>query len=155
MSTETTNLLLADVNYKIVQTPRGTWQSYQYPSGATYHEFTSHANVAEIPLLHYTAGICPETGRRKVARGIFAVGRLAVGFVAIGQASLGMIGIGQATLGFGFALGQLAVGGLAVGQAALGCAFALGQFAVGYYAIGQLGVGWKVVAQIPLWAPGQ
>lgn len=135
------NLLFREVEYRIEQTRFGEWRGFMYEDRTAYHEFTSHAKVAGIPLVHYTQGKCPETGRRKVARGVIAVGRIAVGFLAVGQASLGMIGVGQATFGFLFGLGQLALGGTAIGQGAIGAAFALGQFAVGYLAVGQLAAG--------------
>ena len=148
-----TNLLLRDIEYKLLRTSFGVWHSFMYDDGKTYHEFTSHSTLAGVPLLHYTSGICPETGGRKVAKGIVAIGRMAVGMVAIGQASLGMIGIGQATLGFGVGIGQLAVGGAALGQAAIGCAFGLGQLALGFTAIGQFAIGVNVLGQFALKLP--
>lgn len=148
-----TNLLLREIEYKIQETSFGVWQSFMYDDGKTYHEFTSHSTIAGIPLLHYTNGICPETGRRKLAKGVIAVGRMAVGMVAIGQASMGMIGFGQATLGFGIGIGQLAFGGAAIGQAAIGCAFGFGQFALGFTAIGQFAIGVNVLAQFTVKLP--
>ena len=49
------------------------------------------ANMGDLPLVHYTYGKCPETGKRIVAHGVIAVGRLAWGIIAIGQASLGVV----------------------------------------------------------------
>jgi hypothetical protein len=72
-----------------------------------------------LPLLHYTRGICPETGRRIIAKGVLAVGRLAMGVLAIGHASFGAIAIGQLGLGILLGLGQGATGLYAVGQVAL------------------------------------
>ena len=132
------NLLLNDVEYRIQETGFGTWRSFMYEDSKTYHEFTSHARFLDVPLLHYTYGLCPETGRRKVARGIVAIGRVAVGFLAIGQASLGMVAIGQAAFGFLLGLGQFAMGGTAVAQFAVGTVWAVGQFALGYYALGMI-----------------
>ena len=63
-----------------------------------------------MPLLHYTRGICPETGKRVVAKGIVAVGRIAAGIVAIGQAAFGAIAIGQLALSLLFWIGQAAGG---------------------------------------------
>ncbi len=130
-----------------------------YPSGEYFAEFRSHASVAGLPLIHYTHGRNPETRRCVVAKGIVAVGRLAVGFVAIGHASAGLIAIGQASAALLFGLGQGAVGLLAVGQIALGVELGIGQIATGETAIAQLGVGKYVLAQLGwgehLWTPEQ
>lgn len=143
-----TNMLLEPVEYKITETPRGVWREHLSPSGQVFREFTSHATLLGIPLVHYTSGRCPETGRRKVARGVFAVGRVAVGFVAVGQASLGLIAIGQLALGVIFGLGQAATGMACLGQLAIAGWFAFGQLAIAYVAIGQFGIGHFVLAQI-------
>lgn len=142
------NLLLEDVQYRVVETRFGTWRSYMHENSKTFHEFVSHAQFAGFPLLHYTSGICPETGSGKIARGIVAIGRVAIGFIAIGQASLGMVGIGQASCGFLIGIGQFAIGGTAVAQFAIGSIWALGQFALGYYAIGMLAAGVHPVGQL-------
>ena len=143
--TTSTNLLLEPVEYKITETPMGVWRAHQSHSGQVFQEFTSHGKLFGMPLVHYTAGRCPETGRRKVARGIFAIGRVAVGVVAIGQASLGLVAIGQLALGVLFGLGQASSGLLCIGQLALAGIF--GQMACGYVAIGQLGWGHYVLTQ--------
>jgi len=135
------NLLLEDVEYKVEITRRGMWRRYGYIDGSSYHEFTSHAQMWGLPLVHYTWGRNPETGRRRIARGIIAVGRLACGIIAIGHASLGLVAVGQLAVGVGFGLGQLATGAAAVGQCAVAAGFALGQFAAGYVVVGQFVVG--------------
>jgi len=142
------NLLLEDVAYKIERTRWGIWRRYLYPSGAYFSEFKAHRMVWGLPLVHYTNGICPETGKRVVAKGVLAVGRLATGVVAIGQAALGVIAIGQLALGFLFGLGQGSSGVVAVGQIAFGMALGIGQLATGLTAIGQLGIGRQVLAQV-------
>jgi len=126
----------------------GTWQRFAYPNGKYFAEFRSHATFWGLPLLHYTRGICPETGRRVVAKGIVAVGRLAMGALAIGQASFGIIAIGQLGLGLLLGLGQGATGLYAIGQVAIGLMFGLGQFATGEIAIGQVAFGKYVLAQL-------
>src|SRR6266446_6831534 len=100
------NMLLEDIQYRIDETPRGVWRSFIYPNGELFEEYTSHRRVFGVPLLHYTRGKCPETGKRVVARGIVAVGRLAVGVIAIGHASAGIIALGQLALGVLLGLGQ-------------------------------------------------
>lgn len=116
----------------------GVWRRFVYPNGAYFAEFKLHAIFFGLPLLYYTCGKCPETGRWVVAKGVIAVGRLAMGIVAIGQASFGIIAIGQA--GLGLLLG--------LGQAAISLMFGLGQLATGEIAIGQLAYGKYVLAQI-------
>ncbi len=142
------NLLLEDVEYKVEATHWGTWRRFVYTNGKYFAEFRSHATFWGLPLLHYTRGICPETGRRVVAKGIIAVGRLAMGALAIGQASFGVIAIGQLGLGLLLGLGQGATGLYAIGQVSIGVLFGLGQVATGEIAIGQVALGKYVLAQI-------
>lgn len=141
------NLLNEQIDFKTERTGLGVWRSYLYSNGARFSEFRSYHEILGWPLLHYTYGINPETGRRVVARGVIAVGRLAMGGVAIGHASLGLIAIGQLGLGLLFGLAQLSTGYMAVGQFALATEFGLGQFATGSTAIGQFGLGDYVLAQ--------
>jgi hypothetical protein len=151
------NVLLDRIDYKIDKTARGVWKRFLYPSGEYYAEFTSHATYLGMPVIHYTRGICPETGRRKMAKGIIAVGRLALGVVAIGQASFGLLALGQLAVGVLFGLGQATTGALAIGQLAIGFQMAIGQFAAAPTAIGQIAVGEHVLAQIGfgkyVWSP--
>jgi hypothetical protein len=142
------NLLLEKVEYKIETTNFGVWRRFVYSNGAYFAEFRSHATFLGLPLFHYTRGKCPETGRRIIAKGVIAVGRLATGVVAIGHASFGLIAIGQLGLGLLFGLGQGSTGLYAVGQVAVGLLFGLGQIATGQIAIGQLAYGEYVLAQL-------
>lgn len=141
------NLLLEPVEYKIEETAFGRWRKFAYPTGELFEEFVSHSRFLGLPLIHYTRGRCPETGKRIVARGIVAVGRLAVGVIAIGHAAAGIAAIGQLGIGLIFGLGQAAIGLYAAGQLALALNFGLGQLATGYAAIGQFGLGEYVLAQ--------
>jgi hypothetical protein len=141
------NLLLENVEYKIETTDFGVWRRFVYPTGAYFAEFKSHATFWGLPLLHYTRGKCPETGKRIIAKGVVAIGRLATGIFAIGHASFGVIAIGQLGLGLLFGLGQGSTGLYAVGQVAVGSMFGLGQLATGEIAIGQLCYGKYVLAQ--------
>ena len=141
------NRLLEDVEYKIKKTKLGTWRSYGYDNGTSFHEFKSYTTWYSMPFIHYTYGKNPETGKRIIAKGVIAIGRLACGIIAIGHVSVGLLAFGQLALGLIFGLGQLATGCAAVGQAAIGVSFGLGQFATGYIAIGQLAIGKYVLAQ--------
>jgi hypothetical protein len=141
------NLLLEPVDYKIVETSSGTWREFLHQNGDYFAEFRSHAEILGVPLLHYTRGKSPETGRRVVARGVIAVGRFAIGIVGIGQVSAGVIAFGQVGLGLLLGLGQATTGVVAVGQLAIGALFGLGQISTGFVAIGQFGLGHYVLAQ--------
>jgi hypothetical protein len=143
-----TNLLLAPVEFQLETTPLGNWRRFVYPNGELFAEFVSHRQVRGWPLLHYTRGRNPETGRRIVAKGVFAIGRLAVGLVAIGQASAGVFAIGQLAIGLLFGLGQATTGVFALGQFVIAVLFAAGQFSLGYVAIGQFAIGKYALAQI-------
>ena len=142
------NVLLDEVEYKIKETSFGTWRSFMYINGTSFHEYKSHSALFGLPILHYTYGRSPETGRRVCAKGIIAVGRLACGFIAIGQASLGLLAIGQVAIGVILGLGQLSSGTAAIGQMAIAAYFGLGQFVSGYIAIGQFALGKYVLAQL-------
>jgi hypothetical protein len=151
------NMLLEEVEYKIEETSRGVWRRFAYPTGGLFAEFRSHRQLWGMPVLHYTRGICPETGRRVVARGVIGIGRLATGVIAIGHASFGVIAIGQLAVGVVFGLGQAATGAVALGQLAIALLFGAGQIATGSVAIGQIALGKYVLAQIGLgphvWSP--
>jgi hypothetical protein len=142
------NMLFADVEYQIEVTRFGTWRRFLYPQGALFEEFVSHGNLLGLPLLHYTRGVCPETGKRVVAKGVVAIGRLAVGIIAIGQACAGVIAIGQLAVGLLLGLGQASTGVIAIGQLAIAVMFGLGQATCGNLVIGQFAVGHYVLAQI-------
>jgi hypothetical protein len=142
------NMLLQDVEYQTEITGLGVWRRFLYPSGSLFEEFTSHWQILGLPFLHYTRGICPETGKRVVAKGIIAIGRLALGVVAIGHASAGVIAIGQLAVGLPLGLGQASTGVFAVGQLALAVLAGLGQAALGNVVIAQFGLGNFVLAQI-------
>ena len=141
------NLLLQDVQYKIEETNFGFWRKFMYSNGTSFREFKSHATILGLPLIHYTYGRCPETGRRIMAKGIIALGRFACGLIAIGHVSFGLVAIGQIAIGLIFGLGQLSTGLAAAGQVAIAAFLGLGQLATGYIAIGQLALGRYVLAQ--------
>jgi hypothetical protein len=159
------NLAAQQVEYRVVEGPILVTRLYVYPSGLSYAERTSRASLLGWPLLHVTMGRCPETGRRKVARGWVAVGRFAFGGVAIGQVAAGLVTVAQVGFGLLLALaqaglslhtaaGQVAVGRTsAYGQVAVAATEAVGQVAVGHFALGQIGVGrhvWDTRSSDPL-----
>jgi hypothetical protein len=148
MSNTATNLLLKDVKYAVEQTPNGVWRRFVYPNGNRFAEFKSHRRWAGLPLVHYTYGVCPETGKRNIAYGIVAIGRVANGVIAVGQVATGLIAIGQLSIGVLLGVGQAAFATVCVGQLALGLLFGAGQFATGVIALGQFAFGGYVIAQM-------
>jgi len=142
------NLLLEKVDYLTEKTAKGTWRRFVYPNGGCFEEYKSDKTWFGLPLIHYTRGICPETGKRIIAKGVIAIGRLAAGILAIGHASFGVISVGQLAIGLLFGLGQAATGVLSIGQLALGVLFGLGQITTGHISIGQFAFGNYVLAQI-------
>jgi hypothetical protein len=99
------------------------------------YEYRSRRAIGGWPLVHVATGWDPHTGRKRIARGVVAVGDVAVGLIAVGGVAVGGLAYG------GFALGLCAVGGgavavlLALGGAAVG-GIAIGGGAIGYYALG-------------------
>lgn len=149
MSTQTLpNLLLEEIQYKVDETRWGVWRRFVYPNGELFEEFTSHGGMFGLPMLHYTRGRCPETGKRVVARGVVAVGRLAVGILAFGHASIGIVAFGQLAVGLVLGLGQVSTGLFALGQVSIAAIVGVGQLATGIVAVGQVGIGKYVLAQI-------
>ena len=112
----------------------GMQKGMMYP---WFYEYKSEATMFGLPLVHVVAGppVDPTTGKIRVAKGIIAIGGIAIGGLAMGGFSFGLIAFGGVAIGLaasgGVALGLLlAMGGLAVGF------FAVGGCAIGYYAIG-------------------
>ena len=108
-------------------------------------EYKSKGTCFGLPWLHICSGIDPSTGKRRVAKGVVAIGDIAKGVFAFGGAAYGMVAFGGLAVGgfacAGCALGLLSFGGLALALVAAYGGFAiapiaLGGMAVGYYAFG-------------------
>lgn len=140
------NLQNTEIDYVIKETEQGIWRSYVYESGMSFREYRSKTEIMGLPLIHYTYGKSPETGKRIIAKGFIAVGRLSCGVIAFGHASLGLIAFGQLAAGV-LAFGQAAFGFVGLGQLAVMIVLGIGQIATGYMAIGQFAVGYYVLAQ--------
>ena len=115
----------------------GYWYGYEYRSSAT---------IGGWPLIHVCAGIDPVTMRPRVAKGVVAIGNLAVGVLAIGGVACGLfavggvsigllLAVGGAALGLGVSIGGFAVGSIAIGGVAVGFLYSIGGVAVGPAAI--------------------
>ena len=108
-------------------------------------EYRSKATLFGWPLLHVATGVDSSTGRKRVAKGIIAVGTSPRGVIAFGDVAVGVIACG--IFGYGLvsisvvAVGVIAWGGVAVGlflgMGGVAVApIALGGAAFGYYANG-------------------
>ena len=105
-------------------------------------EYKSKRTLLGRPLLHVTSGIDPTTGRKRVARGIFAFGDRAVGVFAFGGYARGCFACGGVAVGV-FALGGMSIGLISWGGLALALLLAYGGMSVGYLSAGGLAVGWE------------
>jgi hypothetical protein len=93
--------------------------------------YRSEATLFGVPVIDVALGPMPERGEaRGMAKGIIAVGDVAIGGIAIGSFSAGIVSVGG-----------LGVGVCAVGGAAAGLLTAMGGFAIGGYTVGGASVG--------------
>ena len=100
------------------------------------YEYRSESELFGLPLIHITRGRDPHTGRRRVSKGIIAIGEAAIGVIAVGGLALGGIAIGGLGIGI-IAIGGLAIGIMALGAISFGLFFAMGTVALSLmYAIG-------------------
>jgi hypothetical protein len=93
-------------------------------------EWASQTKILGIPLVHVAFGR-NQKGKRRVAKGIVAIGQFAIGLVTVAQFGIGIL--------FGF--GQFMIGLIVVAQFAGAIAFGVGQFALGFFAAGQFVLG--------------
>ncbi|AEB08412.1 zinc ribbon domain-containing protein [Desulfobacca acetoxidans] len=112
----------------------------------TGYEWRSERTVWGYPLVHVAFGK-DARGKRRVAKGIIAIGQFAVGVITVAQFGVGLL--------FGF--GQFIFGFTALAQFAVALAAGVGQFASGYVAIGQLVLAYYGLGQLGLayflWSP--
>ena len=131
----------------------------------------SKTKVFGLPLVSVRLHLRPHMMRnRDTARGIIAIGNVAIGVVALGALSVGALSIGLMPVGllslgclaFGLAaLGPVAMGLLAFGPVALGLWYAGGvtalggKIAVGVAAVGETAVGYDAAGiHVLLWGDG-
>lgn len=111
-------------------------------------EWKSARTFMGYPLVHVAVGK-DSRGKRRVAKGVIAIGQFAVGLITVAQFGVGLL--------FGF--GQFIFGFTAVAQFAGGLAVGIGQFATGYAAVGQIVVAYYGLAQLGLgeflWTAGK
>lgn len=115
------------------------------PAWSAGVEYKSRATLFGLPWLHIATGLDPQTGKRRIATGIIAIGNMARGGIALGGVAIGGIAMGGVALGGiafgGLGLGLVALAGMAVGfLAAFGggaiAPVALGGGSIGYYGFG-------------------
>ena len=108
----------------------------------TVREYRSIRTWRGLPLVHVTLGGRNIDGRYQVgrARGVIAVGGIAVGFVAVGGVAVGLVSAGGVSLGLFAAVGGVAVAAIALGGVSLGV-LAVGVVALGIVAVGLVAVG--------------
>ena len=107
------------------------------------YEFKSQTRLFGLPLVHvrFSAG----ENRPGVAKGIIAVGNIAIGVFSLGGISLGLVSLGGLSFGLALGLGGLAIGACALGGVAAGF-FAAGGVALGVYAVGGVAVASELAA---------
>jgi len=104
-------------------------------------EYRSETVIGGLPLLHIAWGMDMATGKKRVARGIIAIGDMAHGAFAFGGIARGGFAFG------GVALGVVAVGGVGIGLIsfsglAIALLFAYGGFAISGIAVGGFALGY-------------
>lgn len=114
-------------------------------------EYKSSWMIAGVPLIHINFGY-----GKKVAKGIIALGNIAIGVISIGAIAVGLLSLGGLAIGgvvfAGLAAGVFAVGGVSIGYIAIG-GLAIGIYACGGLAIAnQIAVGGKAIGHIAIGA---
>lgn len=142
----------------------------QYFRGRRY-AWDSKTRVFGLPLVSVRLHLTPHMMRaRDTARGVVAIGNIAVGVVSLGAVSVGLVSVGAMSAGvfalgalaFGLAsLGAVAFGLLAFGPVAVGLCYAGGvtalakRIAVGVAAVGETAVGYDAAGErVLLWGDG-
>lgn len=98
------------------------------------YEYISKKKVGNLPLIHIHtgSGLC-------MAKGVIAIGNVALGYLSIGLFSLGLLSVGVLSAGI-IAIALLGLGVVALGNICIGL-FAAGNLAVGLFVIGNLARG--------------
>jgi hypothetical protein len=111
-------------------------------------EYRSEQAWGDLPVVHVSVGGRQADGRYRLgrARGIIALGDVAIGLVAVGGVTIGLFSVGGVAIGRGgYRAGggrRVAVGLVAIGAVAMGLT-AVGALTVGLVAAGPPATGWR------------
>lgn len=105
------------------------------------YEYKSSRTLFGLPLIHIASGVDPATGRKRVARGIIAIGDVAKGVLAFGGVASGGLACGGVAWGV-VAVGGVTAGLISIGGFALGLLLACGGLAIAPVACGGLALGY-------------
>jgi hypothetical protein len=123
--------------------PRPALEEWQ----GTGFEWQSARTFLGYPLIHIAFGR-DARGKRRVAKGVIAIGQFALGLITVAQFGVGLF----------FGLGQFIFGLTAVAQFAGALILGVGQVATGYAAVGQVVLAHYGLAQMGLathlWSTG-
>lgn len=110
-----------------------------------HYEYKSKRELFNLPLIHINIGRGIHVARGIIAIGNIAMGLLSIGIIALGGLCIGALGLGIVSLA-GIAIGLLlSTGGIAIAAVALG-GFALGIFSLGGLSIGMFSFGGCAIA---------
>ena len=113
-------------------------------------KYRSRAEIFDWPLIHINLGTHPETGRPLVAKGVVAMGNIAVGIVSIGAVAFGVVTLAGFGLGIvslaGISIGIIALGSIALGyEVSLGAVVLSSKFSFGVIALDAYFVVWSLI----------
>jgi hypothetical protein len=116
----------------------------------TNFEYRSKEEINGWPLIHINIGTNPETGRPLVAKGVVAIGNIAIGIVSIGALAFGVVTLAGIGLGIvsvaSIAFGIVALGAIALGfEVALGAVVLSSKFALGAITLDVYFVVWSLI----------
>src|SRR6185295_18982536 len=103
------------------------------------YEYRSKTEIFGLPLVHIALGVDLRTGKKRVAKGILAIGDIAKGIFAFGWLAMGVVAFGGLTLGV-FSVGGAPLGVVALGGCAVGLVLAYGGLALAPIALGGLAI---------------
>jgi len=119
-------------------------KEYVYPIPRMHYEYVSKRQLFGMPLVHINVG----WGLYK-AKGIIAIGTIAIGVISVGIISMGVLAFGTLALGLlafaAFGLGGIVFAGVAAGVLAVG-GVAIGIFSIGGVSIGIYSLGGVAIA---------
>ena len=113
-------------------------------------EYRSKKEINGWPLIHINFGTNPETGRSLVAKGVVAIGNIAIGIVSIGAVAFGIVTLSGIGLGIvslaGIAIGIVGLGAIALGyKVSLGAIVLSSKFALGVITLDVYFVVWSLI----------